>query len=893
MKQEAGTIKSDQIAPISQKLQPPGKDTDSKSKQIPASPFPPLEESSPLIARNAPMTAMTSPKAPQEQSPDGLLSPKIAFEVESSPRMRRKSAQTGKGWMAVKRRLKEVIEIGMKEKRRDEEIFRGSSISRKIVRITILDPLKGLGRLVVALRGLTLLVTLLFSPFVFAFPPPGFPNPPVTVLIIMDCIYFLILLLQMFAFGYHDQQNILVGDRRLIIKNFFKNKWRVAYRIYMLAPWYLIGPEFALLKMVGVLEMSKILCFFPELIQLFFDLLPFLDVSTLKIEFVNVAMNALTVMILIFNFTSCIWLKVNSYSTILTAYTDYVNGFYFLAETSSTIGYGDNTAILLNGKQGLSQPSDGRYVFGIFMILFGLNYFAFVQSLIVRSINILFEVDRIAKEKKDDLVDWMAVRNNTVGSKIEWSYEKKILDYFDYLMRQDIISTLNEKGYIDLLSEKDKESIETYTTDSVVERFDLFKRISRDTATKIFLLGTPRSFEKDEIILNVGDSSEGILLILSGMVEPTIEYKIGSVCLNPIEGGGFIGGSTLAGGRHLFNYQSKNTTLCLEIEESIIKALLEKSHLEEASLLKYLEKNYKRDEKNLGRGKAKIDEKILKKEEEEEKKLALLNPIEEASEAREEPSRPPVKSPEELSELPEKATSKNISEPEPEHHIAKNFPSGKTKSVLSIKPKKNQILPMIFSEVPMLTTPSEITDLFTVPNDDEEDDEVQSLVFKEYKVTFRKDDRPKPVAGKEEPAKSRKSSIKQSSNNQKQEGKPSEVTDLSGKKAKEKMEAFISELFPGRNPSKEEEETEDADRSLMMTSVGTSIRFGELFQERGLEVCNRLEGKLAYIRKKYESMIKNMFSAVKLLDEEMELLANDDGKKKNIHLFGLKLSVNS
>ena len=605
-----------------------------------------------------------------------------------------RTVPTSKGWSTIKSRLKEMNDMAKAERKKEQEIFEGKTRSFKQRNWMIFDPKDGFGLMLFALRGACVLITLLFCPFLYTFPPHTLFHSSTITLLIVDCLYFMILLFQLFAVGYHDQQNILVGDRRLIIKNFFKSYWSVGYRVYMLVPWYLIGPEFALLKMVGVFEIHKVLSFFPYLVHLFFVTFPRLDVSTLRIEFIKLFLNSMTMMALIFNITCCIWIRINDYASIDTAYSDYINGFYFSVETSSTIGYGDNTVVFESSVIDPQVPNDRRYLFAIFMVLLGLNYFAFVQSLIVKSINLWFEVDKIISQKHEDLNDWMAIRNNTVGSQIEWGYEKKLMEYFEYLRTQDIISVHNENGFFDRLSEKDKESIETYTTDSVAQRFDLFRDINRETTTQVILLGTPKTYEKNEIMLNVGDSSEGILLILSGQVEVSLKYKSGMIYLNPIGEGGYIGGSSISGGGSLYTYRSMTTTICLFIQKTSLVSLLRARPLEQTNLYNRIAKRSSEHNKLLQMCIVRIENRIQLNAMDEEQ--AIKN--------REGGHNFDLQLPSQSNKLnypaleAETNQSKKINEPEPEHHIA-NIPpeQGKKVSILNPPQRKSQIVPLMSS----------------------------------------------------------------------------------------------------------------------------------------------------------------------------------------------------
>lgn len=81
------------------------------------------------------------------------------------------------------------------------------------------------------------------------------------------------------------------------------------------------------------------------------------------------------------------------------------------------------------------------------------------------------------------------------------------------------------------------------------------------------------------------------------------------------------------------------------------------------------------------------------------------------------------------------------------------------------------------------------------------------------------------------------------------------------------------------------------DSSVLMAPAGASLRFGELYRERGIEACRRVEMKLKVVEGKYTKLRQTLYSRLVLIKEEVELLALNDGKKKQFHLFGLKFEI--
>lgn len=107
---------------------------------------------------------------------------------------------------------------------------------------------------------------LLILPFQFAFKnKPSFDEDFITAsLITIDILYLIKLILQSFLLPYVDDRNNIVNQPREIFRHFIgyalltRQKSRMAYRVISILPYYLIDVDWAMIKMVSLLEVNAI-----------------------------------------------------------------------------------------------------------------------------------------------------------------------------------------------------------------------------------------------------------------------------------------------------------------------------------------------------------------------------------------------------------------------------------------------------------------------------------------------------------------------------------------------------------------------------------------------------------------------------------------------------------
>lgn len=176
---------------------------------------------------------------------------------------------------------------------------------------------------------------------------------------------------------------------------------------------------------------------------------------------------------------ACCWIRTHD-ELDGTTESVYINGIYFLMATASTIGYGDDTV-----DKKMADQNPWLYVLATLIILIALNYFAYMQSLIWSMALDWAKIDGNMAESLEEFEDWMAVRNQTMGSMITFEFEKACKSYIKYMSNRDVLSKINYNGYMDAMPYNYQSLIKKYVTRELISSFDFFKPFCRETASSL------------------------------------------------------------------------------------------------------------------------------------------------------------------------------------------------------------------------------------------------------------------------------------------------------------------------------------------------------------------------------------------------------------------------
>ena len=266
------------------------------------------------------------------------------------------------------------------------------------------------------------------------------------------------------------------------------------------------------------------------------------------------------------HFLSCLSLRFNNFK-VDDIYKEYVTSFYFIWTTASTIGYGDESVDLKE-----TRSYNGRVLFAIAIMIASLIFFAYVQSLITNVREQWTLVENKVNEEVQSFEDWMAVRNQTHGVAISFKFDKKLKDYFDYMHNFDLFSTVNQHGFIDLISEALREEVMLFTSHYVREAFTFFEGMPEVLAKEIVFRFTPMSFIDGDRIIKRKEESKGVYLVLKGKVLAT--YKNPSTVIEAVEEKEYFGDFCFLRSFSHFDYTANGSVVCLFAEEKKIMEIL-------------------------------------------------------------------------------------------------------------------------------------------------------------------------------------------------------------------------------------------------------------------------------------------------------------------------------
>lgn len=198
-----------------------------------------------------------------------------------------------------------------------------------------------------------------------------------------------------------------------------------------------------------------------------------------RVQFIANSIASFTILYLISHLLTCMWIRINS-RILGSPSDDYIDSYYFIFATATTLGYGDQT---VDHKKKTSIFI--RYLFAILIMVFSLIFYSFVQSKLLMIITSVESDDSLMVKYMGEFEEWMTVRNMTPCVNITGSYERKLGDFFTYMMRNDIYSVLNISGFIDQISYHDKLEIVSCATQEIIHNIKFFEEISEITSVRM------------------------------------------------------------------------------------------------------------------------------------------------------------------------------------------------------------------------------------------------------------------------------------------------------------------------------------------------------------------------------------------------------------------------
>lgn len=470
-----------------------------------------------------------------------------------------------RGWSVVRNRLPFILQL-----RRDEDggrraLFEGKEFSESAMWSGIVKPGGRLAGTLKSSRALCLAAMLFIIPYQFAFESADdfsfsrFSD----LLFIVDIHNLLRLVLISTVVPVADSAGKLVVDSKAIFREFISNKLRLVYHLVVLFPFYLFGFDWAMVRLIGLLELGELKDLIRLLLTAVFRIFPYTERYREKKLLAIDLMNAVAVLYIIAHVLACLWIRVNRFDH-RDLPTTYVNALYFLMTTASTVGYGDLTVDHVS-----ESGTIGRYLFAMVIIVIGLNYFAYLQSVIsVIAFDWRLNFQRHSNLIGKSLQEWMAARNKLSAAGIPVSLEVKINRYFTSIQNIFATSDLKTNRFVNLMRPSHRQQVEDCLTFDIRQAFSIFTWLSVADAVDLCCSCSVVNFEEGEVIDMADESRWGVYLLARGEVE----VSLGDDCIRrllPTSQFGHRGWQDVG-----YRFTSRRLTTCYFISHESIGRLL-------------------------------------------------------------------------------------------------------------------------------------------------------------------------------------------------------------------------------------------------------------------------------------------------------------------------------
>lgn len=187
-----------------------------------------------------------------------------------------------------------------------------------------------------------------------------------------------------------------------------------------------------------------------------------------------------------------LWIEINSWpedpsephsETTLTS-------FYFLMTTSSTIGYGD-----ISVDKGIGEPGDrpeGRILFASIFEVFCLVFFVYLQGTLYSFYLDFTMVKRLIQQELEEFKDWMAARNQSMGSTITYKFEKRLTSRMVFISHCDPLAALKRFDFHTATPGTLIKSLNSSVTHIMRGHYDFFSKMHLDMALDFFDILQPK-----------------------------------------------------------------------------------------------------------------------------------------------------------------------------------------------------------------------------------------------------------------------------------------------------------------------------------------------------------------------------------------------------------------
>lgn len=247
-------------------------------------------------------------------------------------------------------------------------------------------------------------------------------------------------------------------------------------------------------------------------------------------------------------------------------YRYYIQHFYFVVTTCTTIGYGDITP---------DKDRDSEMLFGIFVMLAGLSLMSVVITLTAILLNRFKEQSLKVKKKMKDFSSWFGIMERNSRAEFPQKFVNGLNEFFKALYNLEVDTVVYSK-FFDQLPPRHSEELEVKYHMAHESPFqELFDRFGKEITTDIIKGCQPCSFLAGTTILHRSKYSPGIYWITYGKVYVTYVHE--DQPIHELTEGDSFGSFCLLEEQSRFNYIAKNTCMAHFLPASKLVAIIDKN----------------------------------------------------------------------------------------------------------------------------------------------------------------------------------------------------------------------------------------------------------------------------------------------------------------------------
>ena len=357
-----------------------------------------------------------------------------------------------------------------------------------------------------------------FKRISLSFNPIASPNLTALMLSI-DAMYLLdVVITNMFTAHYNDRREIIISKKHLF-KMFYKNKSLLLYYFLAIFPFYLIKKELRIIKLVTIMEISKLFALVQSFPRLLLRLISSETDFQRRQKFLISLITLMTELLISIHFAGCIHMYFNKPEDFVDKGIEdsnfYLSTVYFMLTTFATIGYGD-----LN----MNTSTFFKTFLMVFILILGVQMIEYIIASLKQTFSKFEEINQKTNDKFDNFELWLAVREFTKDVYIPTAYSKQVKQYFNFLYRNNYVGLLNDSNFYQKLTVGTAWDLYCETSEKQKHMFNWFFCDFTDLFVQQIILNlVPKSFSKDDVVIIRGTQSEGLYFLIDG--EITSYYK--------------------------------------------------------------------------------------------------------------------------------------------------------------------------------------------------------------------------------------------------------------------------------------------------------------------------------------------------------------------------------